>query len=105
MRSEIKQILFVWIWRVMGLSIVIPIVGELINNLKQSSGILDVLISLVLSCLLGLFAVFAGAFTDEWGSPGQTSLMYGIYSWCSYLFYLVLLFAIFIGMRAGEVDE
>ena len=104
-RSQTKRSIFSYIWRFIGVTIIIPIIGELENNLTQSESFLEVIVSTVLSIIVGFFAVFAAAFTDGWGSPGQAPIMYGIYSWCSFAFYGVVVFSIILGMTSSETED
>lgn len=104
-RSQTKQSIFSWAWRFIGVTIIVPITGELENNLTQSASFLELIVSTFLSIVLGFFAIFAAAFTDEWGSPGQAPIMYDIYFWCSCTFYGVVLFSIILGMTSSETED
>ena len=104
-RSQTKRSIFSWVWRFIGITIIIPIIGELKNNLTQASSFLELIVSAFLSLIVGFFAVFAAAFTDGWGSPGQAPIMYDIYSWCSCAFYGVVAFSIILGMTSSETEE
>ena len=104
-RSQTKRSIFSWVWRFTGVTILIPIIGELENNLTQAGNSLEFIVSAFLSLIVGFFAVFAAAFTDAWGSPGQTPIMYDIYSWCSYAFYGVVVFSIILGMTSSETED
>ena len=104
-RSQTKRSIFSWVWRFMGVAIIVPIIGELGNNLTQSGSFLELIASIFLSIMVGFFAVFAAAFTDAWGSPGQAPIMYDIYSWCSYAFYGVVVLSIILGMTSSETED
>ena len=104
-RSQTKRSIFSWVWRFIGITIIIPIIGELENNLTQASSFLELIVSAFLSLIIGFFSVFGAAFTDGWGSPGQALIMYDIYSWCSCAFYGVVAFSIILGMTSSETEE
>ena len=73
------------------------------NEMKPTSDIFSYYS--IYPLMVGFFAVFAAAFTDAWGSPGQAPIMYDIYSWCSYAFYGVVVFSIILGMTSSETED
>ena len=52
-RSQTKRSIFSWVWRFTGVTILIPIIGELENNLTQAGNSLEFIVSAFLSLIVG----------------------------------------------------
>ena len=105
MRGQAKREIFIWIWRVIGGAISVPVIGEFAYNYNNAEGVSETLISIVMSLFFGFFGVFAAAFSNDWGTPGQELIMYDIYSWWSCIFYEALTASLFIGMTSVESED
>ena len=105
MRGQAKREIFIWIWRVIGGTISVPVIGEFVHNYNNAEGLSETVISLFMSLFFGFFSVFAAAFSNDWGTPGQDLIMYDIYSWCSCIFYAALTASLFIGMTSVEPED